>query len=69
MQSMLKKGFQRNDVLMWSAVAACGLWIANAIMNGIAGSYNSLTINVLYVICTMTLCAAEFKKKTMSSRE
>ena len=63
MQELFKKGFKRNDVLMWSAVAACGLWIANAVMNGIAGSYRSVAINVLYIICTMTLCAAEFKKE------
>ena len=62
-QELFRKGFQRNDVLMWSAVAACGLWIANAAMNTVAGSYKAVAINVLYIICTMTLCAADFKKE------
>ncbi len=36
MQKLFKKGFQRDDMLIWSAVAAGRLWIANAVMNTVA---------------------------------
>ena len=33
MQEIIKNGFKRNDVLMWSAVAAGILWTANGVLN------------------------------------
>lgn len=48
---------------MWSAFIASVLWIANAVFNFIDGDYRAFFINLLYVICLITLCGAEFKKE------
>ena len=63
MQETIKNGFKRNDVLMWSAVAACILWTANGVLNIIDKGYNDFFTNLIYVVCLITLCGAEFKKE------
>ena len=63
MHNTLKKGFQRNDVLVWSTVAACLLWIANAVMNISASGHRSFFINLMYVLCIVILCFAELKQE------
>lgn len=63
MQEIIKNGFKRNDVLMWSAVAAGILWTANRVLNIIDGGYNDFFTNLVYVVCLITLCGAEFKKE------
>ena len=48
---------------MGSALFGSILWIANAAFNFAANDYRAFFINILYVICLITLCAAEFKKE------
>ncbi len=61
MHDTLKKGFLRNDVLVWSAVAACLLWLVNAAMNISVSGHRSFFINLMYIICLAVLCPAELK--------
>ena len=62
MHDTLKKGFQRNDVLLWSTVAACVLWIANAAMNISASGHRSFFVNLMYILCLIMLCYAELRQ-------
>lgn len=50
-------------MLIWSVVIGSMLWITNAVFNIIAGDYRAFFINILYVICLITLCGAEFKNE------
>ena len=61
MHQSSKAFFEKDSVLMWSAVTAVVLWIINGALNLAAGSYTSFFINLFYVICLLTLCGAEFK--------
>ena len=61
MHQSSKAFFEKDSVLMWSAVCAMVLWIINGALNLAAGSYTSFFINLFYVICLLTLCAAEFR--------
>ena len=63
MQQSFRKGFQRDSMLIGSTAAACILWITNAVFNVTAADYRAFLINLLYVLCLITLCAAEFKKE------
>ncbi|MCR5474533.1 MAG: hypothetical protein K6F28_04955 [Lachnospiraceae bacterium] len=63
MQQSFKKGFEKDSMLMGSAIAGSILWIINAVFNYIATDYRAFLINIMYVICLITLCAAEFKKE------
>jgi hypothetical protein len=63
MHNTLKKGFQRNGVLLWSTVAACLLWTANAVMNISASGHRSFFVNLMYILCLIILCFAEFKQE------
>lgn len=63
MQQSFKKGFEKDSMLMGSALAGSILWIINAVFNYIATDYRAFLINILYVICLITLCGAEFKKE------
>ncbi|MBQ8666298.1 MAG: hypothetical protein IJ526_05510 [Lachnospiraceae bacterium] len=63
MQQVFKKGFEKDSMLMGSALAGSILWIINAVFNFIATDYRAFLINILYVICLITLCGAEFKKE------
>ena len=61
MQQSFKRGFEKNSMLMGSAVAGSILWIINAVFNFIAADYRAFLINILYVLCLITLCGGEFK--------
>ena len=61
MQQSFKKGFEKDSMLMGSALAGSILWIINSVFNFIASDYRAFFINILYVICLITLCGAEFK--------
>jgi len=63
MQETLKKGFQKDSVLMGSALSGGILWMINAVFNLIAKDYRAFFIDILYVISLITLCGAEFKKE------
>ena len=63
MQQSFKRGFEKDSMLMWSAVAGTVLWITNAVFNFIAKDYRAFLIDIMYVICLITLCGAEFKKE------
>ena len=63
MQELLKLGFKRSSLLICSAVIACCLWLTNCITNIMAGSFSSVSINVMYILCIMTLCGASIKKE------
>ena len=61
MQQSFKKGFEKDSMLKGSALAGSILWIINSVFNFIASDYRAFFINILYVICLITLCGAEFK--------
>ena len=63
MQKILKDVFKKNSVLMWSAVIGSCLWIVNAAFNCAAKDYRAFFINLLYVVCLITLTGAIFKKE------
>ena len=44
MQQSTKAFFNKDSVLMWSAVCAVILWVINGVLNLMAGSYTSLLI-------------------------
>lgn len=46
---------------MWSIVIGCALWLTNAAFNFAAGDYRAFCINILYVVCLVTLGGAAFK--------
>lgn len=50
-------------MLMGSALLGSILWIANSVFNYNAADYRAFAINLLYVICLITLCGAEFKQE------
>ncbi len=61
MQKSFEKAFTKDSMLIWSTVAGSVLWIANAIFNLIDADYRAFFINLLYVICLIILCVAEFQ--------
>ena len=61
MQQAFRDGFEKDSMLIWSAVFASALWIANAIFNIMADDFRAFLINILYVLCLVILCSAEFK--------
>ena len=63
MQKSIKNGFEKNSTLIVSTLIASILWITNAVFNFTANDYRAFFINILYVICLITLCGAEFKKE------
>ena len=63
MQELLKNGFQKDSMLMGSALAGSILWMINGVFNLIAKDYRAFGISILYVICLITLCGAEFKQE------
>ena len=63
MQKSFKSGFEKNTMLMGSALAGSILWIANSVFNFIAADYRAFMIDILYVLCLITLCGAEFKRE------
>ena len=63
MQYSFERAFKKDSMLMWSAFCASVLWIANAVFNIIDSDYRAFFIDLLYVICLLTLCGAEFKKE------
>lgn len=50
MQQSFKKGFEKDSMLMGSAIAGSILWIINAVFNYIATDYRAVLINIMYVI-------------------
>ncbi len=61
MHQSSKAFFEKDSVLIWSAVCSVVLWIINGALNLAAGSYTSFFINLFYIICLFILCVAEFR--------
>ena len=61
MQASIKRFFQKDSFLMGSIVAGSILWLVNAGFNFVAKDYSAFCINVLYVICLLTLGGATFR--------
>jgi len=61
MQVSIKRFFQKDSFLMGSIAAGSILWLVNAGFNFAAKDYSAFCINVLYVICLLTLGGATFR--------
>lgn len=48
---------------MWSVVIGSALWLVNASFNFAAKDYRAFCINLLYVVCLLTLGGAYFRKE------
>ncbi|MBR1431842.1 hypothetical protein [Ruminococcus sp.] len=62
-QTSFKQFFKRDSFLMWSILIGSILWLTNAVFNFAAKDYRAFCINVLYVICLLTLGGATFKQE------
>ena len=60
MQQSFKKGFEKDSMLMGSAIAGSILWIINAVFNYIATDYRAFLINILYVIRDRCIYPADY---------
>ena len=63
MQSSFKRFFSKDSTLMCMIVIASVLWIANAVFNLVAKDFRAFFINILYVICLITLGGATFRQE------
>ena len=61
MQASIKRFFQKDSFLMGSIAAGSILCLVNAGVNFAAKDYSAFCINVLYVICLLTLGGATFR--------
>ena len=61
MQSSIKRFFRKDSSLMWSVLIGSVLWLVNAGYNFAAKDYRAFCINVLYVVCLLTLGGATFR--------
>ena len=61
MQSSIKRFFRKDSSLMWSVLIGSVLWLVNAGFNFAAKDYRAFCINVLYVVCLLTLGGATFR--------
>ena len=61
MQASIKRYFKKDSFLMWSILIGSILWLTNAAFNFAAKDYSAFCINVLYVICLLTLGGATFR--------
>lgn len=63
MHASIKQFFLKDSVLMGSALSTIALWTVNAVLNLKNNSHTSFFINLLYIICLLTMAGAEFKKQ------
>ena len=63
MQSSFQRFFKKDSTLMWMIVVASVLWITNSIFNLAAKDFRAFFINILYVICLITLGGASFRQE------
>ena len=63
MHRSIKQFFLKDSVFIGSVVCASVLWIANGVLNVMSGSYRSLFNNILYLLCLLTMCGAEFNQQ------
>lgn len=63
MQASIKRFFRKDSFLMWSILIASILWLANAAFNFAAKDYLAFCINILYVLCLLTLGGATFRQE------
>lgn len=63
MQASIKRFFRKDSTLMWSVLIGSILWLTNAAFNFAAKDYRAFCINVLYVICLLTLGGATFRQE------
>jgi hypothetical protein len=63
MQASFKRWFLKDSFLIWSIVIAAILWTTNGVFNFLAKDYRAFCINVLYVVCVITLGGATFKQE------
>ena len=63
MQSSFQGFFKKDSSLMWMIVVASVLWITNSIFNLAAKDFRAFFINILYVICLITLGGASFRQE------
>ena len=64
MQQSIKRLFRKDSFLMWSILIGSILWLTNAAFNFAAKDYRAFCINILYVICLLTLGGATFTRET-----
>lgn len=63
MQASIKRFFRKDSTLMWSILIGSILWLTNGAFNFAAKDYRAFCINLLYVICLLTLGGATFRKE------
>jgi len=63
MQASIKRFFRKDSTLMWSILIGSILWLTNAAFNFAAKDYRAFCINLLYVICLLTLGGATFRQE------
>ena len=63
MQASIKRFFRKDSFLMWSVVIGSILWLTNAAFNFAAKDYRAFCINLLYVVCLLTLGVAAFRQE------
>lgn len=63
MQASIKRFFRKDSTLMWSILIGSILWLTNAVFNFAAKDYRAFCINLLYVICLLTLGGATFRQE------
>ena len=63
MQASIKRFFRKDSFLMWSILIGSILWLTNAAFNFAAKDYRAFCINLLYVICLLTLGGAAFRQE------
>ena len=63
MQASIKRFFRKDSTLMCSILIGSILWLTNAAFNFAAKDYRAFCINLLYVICLLTLGGATFRQE------
>ena len=63
MQASIKRFFRKDSTLMWSILIGSILWLTNAAFIFAAKDYRAFCINLLYVICLLTLGGATFRQE------
>lgn len=63
MQASIKRFFRKDSFLMWSVLIGSILWLTNAAFNFAAKDYRAFCINLLYVVCLLTLGGAAFRQE------
>ena len=63
MQPSIKRFFRKDSFLMWSILIGSILWLTNAAFNFAAKDYRAFCINILYVVCLLTLGGATFRQE------